>query len=189
MKNLFDQYKELGLYEDTIFVLFGDHGEGFKEHGRDMHGDTIWEEGLKIPLIIHAPGWFESGERVEGLASQIDILPTVVEMLGYEVKNGKYPGYSLLHKLPEDRMLRFSCITNRTCLASIQGSEKYIYHYGKQPDEFFDLSKDPFEKQNLISERSKEEIDERREDLIAWSTGVNAQYGDILMNGTFYSEE
>ncbi|HEY6751754.1 MAG TPA: LTA synthase family protein [Rubrobacteraceae bacterium] len=41
LKNLFDQYKELGLYEDTIFVLFGDHGEGFKEHGRDMHGDTI----------------------------------------------------------------------------------------------------------------------------------------------------
>jgi arylsulfatase A-like enzyme len=39
LKNLFDQYKELGLYENTIFVLFGDHGEGFKEHGRDMHGE------------------------------------------------------------------------------------------------------------------------------------------------------
>ena len=189
LKNLIDQYKKLGLYEDTIFVLFGDHGEGFKEHGRDMHGDTIWEEGLKIPLIIHAPGWFESGERVEELSSQIDILPTVVEMLGYEVKNGKYPGYSLLHEVPEDRRLRFSCITNRTCLASIQGSEKYIYHYGNQPEEFFDLSKDPFEKQNLISERSKEEIDERREDLLAWSTGVNAGYGDILMSGSVYSGE
>jgi lipoteichoic acid synthase len=189
LKNLFDQYKELGLYEDTIFVLFGDHGEGFKEHGRDMHGDTIWEEGLKIPLIIHAPGWFEDGERVEGLSSQIDVLPTVVEMLGYKVKNGKYPGYSLLHELPEDRKLRFSCISNHECLASTKGTEKYIYHYGKRPDEFFDLSKDPFEKQNLISERSKDEIDKRREDLILWSTKVNAQYGRILMNGTLYSEE
>src|ERR671920_458590 len=82
-------------------------------------------------------------------------------------------------------MLKFSCITNRTCLASIQGSEKYIYHFGKQPEEFFDLSKDPFEKQNLISERSKEEIDERREDLIAWSTGVNAPA--LLLQHSAYS--
>ena len=189
LKNLFDQYKELGLYEDTIFVLFGDHGEGFKEHGRDMHGDTIWEEGLKIPLIIHDPGWFEEGERVEGLSSQIDVLPTVVEMLGYEVKNGKYPGYSLLHKLPEDRMLRFSCITNRTCLASINGDEKYIYHYDNQPEEVFNLSNDPLEKHNLADEYSEEDLDKRRENLIAWSMGVNAEYGDILMSGSVYSGE
>jgi lipoteichoic acid synthase len=190
LKNLFDQYKELGLYENTIFVLFGDHGEGFKEHGRDMHGDTIWEEGLRIPLIIHAPGWFENGERVEGLSSQIDILPTVMDLLGYEVKDGQYPGYSLLQEEPpQDRILRFSCISERKCLASIKGTEKYIYHYGNQSDEFFDLSKDPFEKQNLVSERSKEEIDERREDLIVWSRRVNAQYGPILINGSPYSQE
>ena len=189
LKNLFDQYKELGLYENTIFVLFGDHGEGFKEHGRDMHGDTIWEEGLQIPLIIHAPGWFESGERVEGLSSQIDILPTVVEMLGYEVKNGKYPGYSLLRSLPEDRVLRFSCITNHKCLASTKGDEKYIYHYGNQPEEVFNLSEDPLEEHNLAAEYSKDELDEWREDLLAWRSRVNAQYGDILMSGTLYSGE
>ena len=177
LQSLFDQYKKLGLYEDTIFVIFGDHGEGLGEHGRLLHGDTIYEEGLRIPLIIHAPGWFESGQRVEGLSNETDILPTVVEMLGYEVKNGQYPGYSLLHALPENRVLKFSCITNRKCLASIQGTEKYIYHYGDQPDEFFDLSEDPLEKHNLASERSKEELDKRREDLLKWRSSVNAQYG------------
>src|SRR5215204_3591634 len=88
LQNLFEQYKELGLYEDTIFVLYGDHGEGFREHGRYMHGDNPYEEGLWIPMLIHAPGWFEGGERAKGLASQIDILPTVLDMLGYEVSNG-----------------------------------------------------------------------------------------------------
>ncbi|MDP8925311.1 MAG: sulfatase-like hydrolase/transferase, partial [Actinomycetota bacterium] len=177
VENLVNQYKELGIYEETIFVIFGDHGEGFGEHGRLLHGDTIYEEGLHVPLLIHAPGWFEGGERVEGLSKQVDILPTVLDMLGYEVENGEYPGYSLLRPIPEDRRLMFSCITDRKCLASIEGSEKYIHHYGNQPDEVFDLSEDAGEKHNLASERDKKELDERREDLFRWRSEVNAQYG------------
>src|ERR671916_1902647 len=177
LKNLMDQYKEMGLYEDTIFVIFGDHGEGFREHGRSMHGDTIYDEGLRIPLIVHDPRRFEGGERVEGLSSQIDIMPTVLEMLGYRVRNGEYPGYSLLREPPEARTLRFSCITKRTCMASIQGYEKYIYHYENQPDELFDLSEDPFEQNDRAGSLSSEELEERREDLLEWRTRVNAVYG------------
>ncbi len=176
LESLFDQYKELGLYEETIFVLFGDHGEGFGEHDRSMHGDTIYDEGLKVPLIIHAPGQFDDGERVEELVSQIDILPTVVEMLGYEVENGEYPGYSLLGQIPEERTLMFSCISNRKCLASIQGYEKYIYHYNNQPEEFFDLSKDPLERNNIVNMRDKAELDRLRKALIEWRSEVNAEY-------------
>jgi lipoteichoic acid synthase len=177
VKNLIDQYKELGLYENTIFVLFGDHGEGFGEHDRYLHGDTIYEEGLRVPLIIHAPGWFENGERVNGLSSQIDILPTILEMLGYEVKNGEYPGYSLLHPLPNDRALFFSCISKRTCLASLKGNEKYIYHYDNQPKEVFDLSNDPLERHNLARERDEEELDKRRQKLLEWRSSVDGNYG------------
>jgi arylsulfatase A-like enzyme len=189
LNNLFDQYKTLGLYDKTIFVIFGDHGEGFGEHGRFMHGDTIYEEGLRVPLIIHAPGWFKGGQREEGLSSQIDILPTVLEMLGYMVKNGEYPGYSLLHPVPDDRTLMFSCISSFKCLASIKGEEKYVYNYGNQPDEVFNLSKDPLEKNNLASLFSKEELDKRREELLAWRSKVDTEYGDTLTNGTLYSEE
>jgi lipoteichoic acid synthase len=177
LENLFDQYKELGLYEDTIFVIYGDHGEGFGEHGRFLHGDTPWEEGLRVPLIIHDPKRLQNDERVEGLSNQTDILPTVVEMLGYEVESGEYPGYSLLRPLPEDRTLRFSCISSRKCLASINADEKYIYHYDNQPEEVFNLSEDPLEKQNLADEYSKEDLDKRREDLSQWLSSVNSKYG------------
>jgi lipoteichoic acid synthase len=177
LENLFDQYKELGLYEDTIFVIYGDHGEGFGEHGRFLHGDTPWEEGLRVPLIIHDPKRLQNDERVEGLSNQTDILPTVVEMLGYEVESGEYPGYSLLRPLPEDRTLRFSCISSRKCLASINADEKYIYHYDNQPEEVFNLSEDPLEKQNLADEYSKEDLDKRREDLFQWLSSVNSKYG------------
>ena len=179
LENLFEQYKELGLYEDTIFVLYGDHGEGFREHGRYMHGDNPYEEGLWIPLLMHAPGWFEGGERVEELASQIDILPTVLDMLGYQVRNGEYPGQSLLHELPEDRTLMSSCVYPYRCVASLKGTEKYIYHYGDQPDELFDLSEDPFEKRNLADERDKREMDERRRELLAWASRLDAEYGSF----------
>jgi len=129
-------------------------------------------------LLIHAPGRFEHGERVKGLSNHTDILPTVLEMLGYKVNNGQYPGYSLLHPLPEERTLRFNCITERKCLASIKGYEKYIHHYDDQPDEVFDLSEDPLEKRNLASEHGQKELDERREELLAWRSRINAGYSE-----------
>src|SRR5918995_532863 len=175
LENLFDQYKKLGLYENTIFVMYGDHGEGFREHGRYMHGDNPYEEGLHVPLLIHAPGWFEEGERAEGLSSQIDVLPTVLEMLGYEVENGEYPGHSLLHELPEDRTLMSSCVYPYRCMASLKGTEKYIYHYGDQPDEFYDLSEDPLEERNLTGERDKKELNERRNDPLEGPPRLDAE--------------
>ncbi len=177
LKNLVDQYKELGLYENTIFVIYGDHGEAFGEHRRFQHDDVMWEEGVKVPLLIHAPGWFETGEeRVEGPSNHTDILPTVLEMLGYEIQDGEYPGYSLLRDPPEDRTLMFSCFHDKACSASLKGTEKYIYHYGNQPDELFDLSEDPLEENNLTSERGREELDERRREILQWRSSVNAAY-------------
>ena len=177
VENLFEQYEELGLYQDTIFVLYGDHGEALGEHGRYQHNDTIWEEGLRVPLLVHAPGSFEGGARVEGLANLTDILPTVLEMLGYEVENGEYPGYSLLRPLPEDRTLMFSCFHDNQCLASIQGYDKFIHHYANWPDEIFDLSEDPLEEQNLVGERGNE-VDKRREKLFAWHSEAKALYAE-----------
>jgi lipoteichoic acid synthase len=176
LRNLIDQYEKLGLYENTVFMIYGDHGQEFGRHGRFLHGDTPWEEGLRIPLIIHDPKRFQNGERVKGLSNQTDILPTVVEMLGYQVENGEYPGYSLLRPLPEDRTLRFSCISSLKCLARIKNDEKYIYHYDNQPEEVFDLSEDPLEEHNLADEHSKADLDKWREDLVAWLSSVNSYY-------------
>jgi hypothetical protein len=110
----------------------------------------------------------------------------VVDLLGYEVANGEYPGYSLLRPVPEDRIVRANCIGDRKCMASIKGHEKYIYHYDKLPDEFFDLSEDPLEQNDLADERGQEEMDERREDLLEWRRRDDADYGPVTFEGVPY---
>ena len=175
VKNLIDQYKELGLYDDTIFVIYGDHGEGFGEHDLFQHDNTIYQEGLKVPYMIHMPGRFERGKHVETLTNQLDTLPTLFDLLGYEVKGGHYPGRSLLSP-KEDRTLFFSCYDEYRCLASIKGTKKYIYFFGNQPEEVYDLASDPLEKNNIADEQSTEELKHKRLQVLAWYSKVNALY-------------
>ena len=176
LKNLFEQYKDLGLYENTVFVLYGDHGEAFGEHGRFQHDNAIYEEGIKIPLLVHDPKRFEEGARVTGPVSQLDILPTVADLLGYEIERGTYESDSLLEPLPEDRIVKVSCWSESGCLASIKGTMKYVYHFDDAPDELFDLSEDPEEKNNLAA-ANLEEVKARRAELLEWRARVNAMYG------------
>jgi lipoteichoic acid synthase len=176
VKNVIDQYKELGLYDDTIFVIYGDHGEGFGEHDLYQHDNTIYQEGLKVPLIIHEPGRFEDGKRVDTLTDQVDILPTIVDLLGYKVTDGDYPGRSLLTPSNKTRTLFFSCFDDYRCLASIKGDEKYIYFFGNQPDEVYDLSKDPYEHHDIADQLSDAELKKKRSQVLAWYSRVNAMY-------------
>jgi arylsulfatase A-like enzyme len=109
--------------------------------------------------------------------TELDILPTIVDLLGYGIKGGEYKGNSLLRPLPEGRPLLFSCWNESGCLASIRGKEKYIYHFDDQPEEIFDLSKDPLERQNLAGERDAKELEERKSELLEWRSRVNYKYG------------
>ena len=72
---------ESGLAEDTLVVLTSDHGEAFLEHGFVMHGRTLYEEELGVPLVLVGPG-VPAGLRIAGDVSLVDVLPTLLGVFG-----------------------------------------------------------------------------------------------------------
>ncbi len=85
-----------GLWKNTVVVVLADHGEEFYEHGRLEHGGSLHDATLSIPLLIRVPG--VASRRVERVAQQIDLAPTVLELAGVAVPSG-LDGESLVSAL------------------------------------------------------------------------------------------
>jgi len=82
---LFARLDELGLAERTLVIVTSDHGEEFRDHGSFGHGHSLYEETVRVPLVVRAPG---AGARVAGggrdAAATIDIAPTIVAWAGID---------------------------------------------------------------------------------------------------------
>jgi arylsulfatase A-like enzyme/Flp pilus assembly protein TadD len=103
MGELFDYMKENGLFNSTLIIFTGDHGESLGQHGEETHGFFAYNSSIWIPLIIFLPE--TSSNRVDDYVSHVDIFPTVCDVL--EIKRPSFlQGASLLpalkgKKLPE----------------------------------------------------------------------------------------
>ncbi len=72
---------ETGLLDESIVVLTSDHGEEFAEHGEVGHSKSVYDEVLRVPLLVWAPGLVRSGVRVPSMVSLVDVVPTVLDLL------------------------------------------------------------------------------------------------------------
>jgi hypothetical protein len=84
LKKLVDGYRARGIFNDTLFVFVGDHGEAFDEHPRNrLHGGFVYEENLRAPLVMASPRRFPAGtSHSRRPSSHADVAPTIVELLG-----------------------------------------------------------------------------------------------------------
>jgi len=78
---LLKKLEELGLAQDSLIVLTGDHGEALGQHEEVTHGEFIYDTTVMIPLVIHHPGRIPAGRRVETMVRSIDIMPTILDFL------------------------------------------------------------------------------------------------------------
>ena len=79
---LIGKLEQLGILDETLIVVTNDHGEEIAEHGGMGHGWTLYEEQLRAPLIMRAPGLFPAGAKIPDIVEHVDVAPTIVEALG-----------------------------------------------------------------------------------------------------------
>jgi arylsulfatase A-like enzyme len=95
LRDLFSKLKAEGMLDETIVIILSDHGEEFGEHGGSYHGKTVFDEILRVPLLIWAPGLIEKGRVVTEQVSLIDVSPTICDLLGLPVSKD-IPGRSVV---------------------------------------------------------------------------------------------
>ena len=75
---------ELGIKDDTLIIITADHGEEFYEHGSFGHSETLYQEIIRVPLMIYYPKEFEP-QRIEKRVSLVDVFPTILDTLQIEI--------------------------------------------------------------------------------------------------------
>ena len=83
---LLDALRERGRLDDTLIIVTADHGEEFFEHGNRGHRQNLFDETLRVPLLIVPPGGLSSPERRDEQVSLSDLLPTVLDYVGVETR-------------------------------------------------------------------------------------------------------
>jgi arylsulfatase A-like enzyme len=144
---------------DTIVVLTSDHGEEFLEHGGLTHGRTLYEEVLRVPLIVVGPG-VRAGARSDALVSLIDVAPTLLDLAGAEPLRGS-DGESIRSLLaggggprPRPIALHTTAADRRVNLRGLRdASTKLIEDTAAGRREYYDLSADPREREDLYPTR------------------------------------
>ena len=138
---LLDSLAVMGIAENTIVVIAGDHGEEFMEHGGMDHGRTLYQEICHVPLVFCGPG-VPAGGIDDGLVGQVHILPTVLDLAGID-----WPSPSLFSpEFVEIPVPASDVLWREGNLASlVSGGRKLIWGVDEDFTEQYDLASDPGE--------------------------------------------
>jgi arylsulfatase A-like enzyme len=173
---LLESLEQLGLAEDTVIILTSDHGEEFMEHGSIVHTKTLYDELLSVPLIVRGPG-VPAGARVRSMAGLVDIMPTVLGLVGLDIPNG-LDGLDLADYWHDDsvprRLLEIetSWIDGTRAKRGIRTpTHKLIVDLEAGTTEFYDLVEDPGETQNLYPHPVAAELEQALQSLEARAVG------------------
>jgi len=198
IKILLDYLREAGLLENTLVVIFSDHGETLDERFHMLdHGSRVTEEQISIPLLLRFPGGQYGGLRIKDMVQSIDIMPTILDYLGlsfpehlegfslmplirgeqenshpFSFTEGKCKAYryaNMPYQLKSDAVIT-SIRDVRWKLIELPGQDHPYY-------ELYDLVSDPGETVNLLEARP-DKFQELRRQLLAFK--AKSKYPDAI---------
>ncbi len=173
-----------GLYDLSLIVLTGDHGDGFWEHGFIDHSTLPYEELVHVPLLIKLPGSRNGGARVKTPVGLVDLLPTLLDFAGctsLEPRDGTSL-VTLLENPAGALPLQRTYVCEFQASAAIRkGNWKLVYH-PRRLLELYDLERDPEELQNLYSEEPEiaRELEQRLQAVLAARRGAAETEGAVV---------
>ena len=153
---LYALLEEKGLLQDTIIMITGDHGECFNEHGDVAHASNLYQETLRVPLII----WNvanSKAQEVPQLANLIDIAPTILALAKLP-PHDNFQGRSLIPIIDPPQFTNpvFATLYNIFALdAAIVWPWKYIYNVRTEREMLFNLERDPNEREDVKNREHK----------------------------------
>ncbi len=167
---LYSYLEKHNLFDNTLIVFTGDHGEALGQHGEVTHGFFAYNEVIWVPLIVCSPGI--EGARNDQYVSHIDIFPTVCDLLGVK-KPAFLQGISLLpamngKKLPQrahyfESLYPYYSRGWAPLRGFIQNGEKYM---DSPIPELYDVESDFAELDNLVRQKKSEEYKKQLERII-----------------------
>jgi arylsulfatase A-like enzyme len=141
------------LAERTVVIVTGDHGEAFGEHGAFFHGREVWDEIVRVPLVVYVPG--ARPRKVARPVSGVDLAPTILDLAGApedpdargrslvpEIFGGQLPERPILIDQPKNPYYPPK-------RAFIEGSYKLHHAIDSNAYRLFDLARDPGETEDL----------------------------------------
>jgi len=148
---LLEGLKRFEHFKDTLIIITADHGEEFLDHGGMLHTYTLYDELIHVPLLFHLPAVVPQGKRIGYQARIIDILPTVLDLLGL-----RYPsaiqGKSLRQAMFEPKGTDYAAVAEVPLFMYAYRTPEYklIVNHRKKSQLLFNLQDDPGEMNNIF---------------------------------------
>jgi len=162
---------------ERIVIITADHGDEFMEHGSLYHNNILYEELIRVPLVLWWSDGSHAGTRVEGLARHVDVLPTMAEWLGIPTPE-QAMGSSLTPLITgEETGARETIAEGDFCAAVVYEGWKILRVDSSGVDYLYDLSADPGETENLAA-REPQRLEDMRRRLDAYLALIEEQGGE-----------
>lgn len=164
VKEVMNRLEQRGLLENTLLCVMGDHGDSFRPEAR--RGRFVpFEEVIRVPWVMRWPNGIEPETTVDVMCSQLDLTPTVLSLLGWDISSAGFDGIDASDAVP-GRRLYFTSWYKDSPMGFIEGDRKVVYWPYLDCVFEIDLAADPAEKQPATVEDPRKQaiID----DIVSW---------------------